>query len=219
MARWMSRGLVSLRITMIVLGTLLAALLALPLVGVGGAAAAATPAESRAMPIHGAQREPARPSWTLSAGIPTHGRTANGCAITPAQAAGERLVLRLLNGHRAAARVKPLTLNPRLSLASREHSCEMLHTQKLRHESADGSSPFDWFTRHGVTYTTAGENLGSSGGYGLSAGIDVVDSGMMAEPNAEGTHHWNIVHAAYTGVGIGVIYVKGQLWLTEDFVG
>jgi len=218
MACWMSRGLVWLRLSTIHLGTLLAAILTLPFVGVGGAAAV-TSVGSRATPIHGAQREPARPPRTLSAGIPAHGHTANGCAITPAQATGERLVLRLLNGHRAAAHVKPLTLNPRLSLASREHSCEMLHTQKLRHESADGSSPFVRFTRHGVAYTTAGENLGSSGGYDLSAGINVVDSGMMAEPNTEGTHRWNIVHAAYTGVGIGVIYVKSQLWLTEDFVG
>ncbi len=95
----------------------------------------------------------------------------------------------------------------------------MLHTQKLRHESADGSSPFDRFTRHHVAYTAAGENIGMSGGYGLRSGINAVDSGMMAEPNTAGTHHWNIVHAAYTGVGVGIIYVKGQVWLTEDFVG
>lgn len=46
-----------------------------------------------------------------------------------------------------------------------------------------------------------------------------MNSGMMAEPNKQGTHHWNIVHAAYTGVGIGVIISGGQVWLTEDFVG
>ncbi len=60
-----------------------------------------------------------------------------------------------------------------------------------------------------------------AGGYGLSAGVDTIDAGMMAEPldDSAPNHHWNIVHAAYTQVGIGVIYANGQVWLTEDFIG
>jgi len=155
----------------------------------------------------------------LSAGIPSKGHTANGCAITADQAAAEQYVLNLLNQHRKAVKAKPLTLNPTLSLASREHSCEMLHLQKLQHESADRSSPFDRFTKHGVTYNEAGENIGTTSGYSTIAGIDFVDKGMMAEPNTEGTHHWNIVHSGYKIAGIGVIVSKGQMWLTEDFIG
>jgi hypothetical protein len=41
---------------------------------------------------------------------------------------------------------------------------------------------------------------------------------MMAEPLAEGTHHWNIVNAAFHRVGIGVIDLSGTVWITEDFV-
>jgi uncharacterized protein YkwD len=131
----------------------------------------------------------------------------------------EQLVLSLINQHRAAAGVHPLRLNRTLSLASRDHSCEMQRLQKLQHQSANGTSPFDRFTRRGVTYMAAGENIADSSGVAAATGIDEVDSMMMAEPITVGNHHWNIVNSSYTSAGIGVVYVKGQLWLTEDFVG
>jgi uncharacterized protein YkwD len=162
---------------------------------------------------------PSSTALPLSAGIPSKGHTANGCAITADQAAAEQYLLNLLNQHRKAAKVKPLTLSPTLSLASREHSCEMYHLRKLQHESADGSSPFDRFTKHGVAFHEAGENIGDSSGYATIPGIAFVDKNMMAEPNTEGTHHWNIVYAGYKSAGIGVIVASGQVWLTEDFVG
>jgi uncharacterized protein YkwD len=162
---------------------------------------------------------PSPTALPLSAGIPSKGHTANGCAITADQATAEQYLLNLLNQHRKATKVKPLTLSPTLSLASREHSCEMLHTQKLQHESADGSSPFDRFKKHGVAFHAAGENIGDSSRYSTIAGIAFVDKSMMAEPNTEGTHHWNIVNGGYKSAGIGVIVAKGQVWLTEDFVG
>lgn len=89
-------------------------------------------------------------------GIPRSGSTVNGCAITADQAAAERYVLIVLNRDRAAAGAQPLQLHPVLSRASREHSCEMLHRQKLQHASADGSTPFDRFTRYGIKFVVAG---------------------------------------------------------------
>jgi uncharacterized protein YkwD len=140
------------------------------------------------------------------------------CAAAPDRTA-EQLVLSLINQHRAVAGVPLLRLNRTLSLASRGHSCEMQRLQKLQHQSADGGSPFDRFTRLGVTFMAAGENIADSSGVAAATGIDEVDSMMIAEPLTVGNHHWNIVNASYTSAGIGVVYVKGQLWLTEDFVG
>lgn len=158
---------------------------------------------------------------TAPAGIPTSGTTSNGCPITPDQASAEAYVFSLLNQHRATAGngAQPLALNETLSLASRQHSCDMFQHQNLSHTGSDGSTPWQRITAVGISYSTAGENIGMTGGMPLTTGINAIDSSMMAEQASPGTHHWNIINPAYTQVGIGVIYANGQVWLTEDFVG
>lgn len=162
---------------------------------------------------------PAGPTPTALAGIPNSGTTSNGCPTTPDQAGAEQMLFTLLNQHRAAAGAPSLALNETLSLASRDHSCDMFQHQNLSHTGSDGSSPFQRIAAVGVPFTTAGENIGMAGGYGLSGGVTTIDNEMMAEPLTQGDHHWNIVNAAYTQVGIGIIYANNQVWLTEDFVG
>jgi len=151
--------------------------------------------------------------------IPTSGTTGNGCQITPAQAQAEYHLFTLLNQHRAAAGVNPLSLDETLSVASRGHSCDMFQHQNLSHTGSDGSSPFDRMRAVGITFGVAGENIGATWGYGLTDGVDTTDTNMMAEPLTPGNHHWNIVASGYTRVGIGIIYINNQMWLTEDFVG
>src|SRR5262249_57675169 len=99
------------------------------------------------------------------------GVAVNGCAITPEQAEGEQHILDLLNQHRAANGVPPLVLDQTLSLPAREHSCEMLYSQVLQHESVNGSTPFDRITAYGITFAQAGENIGDSDGESMLAGI------------------------------------------------
>lgn len=147
------------------------------------------------------------------------GTSGSGCATTPEDAQAEQYLLSRLNADRAAAGVRALTLNATLSQASRAHSCDMLQHQTLSHMGSDGSNPFQRIQATGVPFSTAGENIGMAGGYGLTGGIDVIDRGMMSEPLTQGTHHWNIVNAAYSQVGLGVFYANGQVWLTEDFIG
>jgi len=151
--------------------------------------------------------------------IPTSGTTGNGCQITAAQAQAEYHLFTLLNQHRAAAGVNPLALDETLSVASRGHSCDMFQHQNMSHTGSDGSSPWQRIAAVGVTFGTAGENIGATWGYGLTDGVDTTDTNMMTEPLTPGDHHWNIVAAGYTRVGIGIIYANGQMWLTEDFVG
>ena len=161
----------------------------------------------------------ASPTWTPTpGGIPTTGSTDNGCAITPDQAAGEAHLLTLLNADRAAAGVAPLTLLTALSVGSRDHSCDMGQHNNLSHTGSDGSDPGQRMRATGTTFNYAGENIGVAFGYGITGGIDIVDQQMMAEPLAEGTHHWNIVNAVYHRVGIGIVNLSGTVWITEDFV-
>ncbi|MDB5059466.1 MAG: hypothetical protein JWO59_2938 [Chloroflexi bacterium] len=155
----------------------------------------------------------------LPAGIPTSGSTTNGCAITPAQAAGEAHLLALLNAERAAAGVAPLTLLPALSVVARDHSCDMNLHFNLSHTGTDGSDPLQRIRASGVTFTSAGENIGMQGGYGLIGDIDLQNQKMMAELLSPGTHRWNIMSPDFHQVGIGVIDVGGPVWLTEDFTG
>ncbi len=147
------------------------------------------------------------------------GSTSNGCQITSAQTAAEQTLLSTLNAHRAAVGARPLTLNPALSVVARTHSCDMFQHQQMSHTGSDGSSPFQRISAAGIAYGTAGENIGMASGYALSSGVTTIDNEMMAEPLTPGDHHWNIVNPAYSSIGVGIIYVNNQVWLTEDFIG
>ncbi len=146
-------------------------------------------------------------------------KTSNGCAITSQETQAEQYLLNRLNQHRKDAGVKALTLSAKVSAVSRAHSCDMYQHQKLNHNSSDGSTFTQRLQAAGISARAWGENIGTASGYGLTGGIDANDNDMMAEPLEPGNHHWNIVNPAYTQVGIGIIYINGQEWMTEDFIG
>lgn len=143
--------------------------------------------------------------------------TVGGCAVTAADIAAEHAILSLLNEHRAAARVRPLVRSATLSRASRAHSCDMATHGRLSHDGSDGSPFADRLTATGLPFSSAGENIGCSSDE--QNGIAAIDAAMMAEPLVPGDHHWNIVDAGSTRVGIGVVEAGGQVWFTEDFIG
>jgi uncharacterized protein YkwD len=175
-----------------------------------------TPASDTSAPQPGNTTAPVHDAPTPST---SGSSTANGCQITAQDIAGERYLLGVLNAHRAAAGVAPLSLSATVSRASRQHSCDMFQQQQLSHIGSDGSSPFARIRATGVALTTAGENIGDTNGYAMTQGLDLIDRDMMAEPLTRGNHHWNIVNPAYTQVGLGVIYSNGEMWFTEDFAG
>jgi uncharacterized protein YkwD len=169
-----------------------------------------------------ATETPIPPGPTPPSGIPSSGTTSNGCQITSVSAQAEAQLLSLLNQHRAAAGAAPLTLNSSLSLISRAHSCDMYLHQQLNHTGSDGSSPFQRMAAGGFgmpPYRQEGENIGQATGYSPADAVSAIDSQMMAEPLSYGNHHWNIVNSGYSILGIGIIVVNGQTWLTEDFAG
>lgn len=145
------------------------------------------------------------------------GKTSNGCTITAEQTQAEQYLLNRLNQHRRDAGVAPLALSAKVSAVSRAHSCDMDQHHNLSHTGSDGSTLAQRLTAGGISYSYAGENIGTASGYGLIGGITANDNDMMAEPLQPGNHRWNIVNTHYTQVGIGIIYVNGQEWMTEDF--
>lgn len=145
-------------------------------------------------------------------------RTSNGCLITPDETAAAQTLLVSLNAHRAAAGSRPLALSPALSGAAAAHSCDMLRHGLISHLGSDGSTPARRIQATGLSYGTWGENIGMAEGLGLAGGVARIDAGMMAESLTPYDHRWNIVYPAFTRVGIGILYVNGQVWLTEDFV-
>lgn len=176
---------------------------------------------SAATPVPTATKTP-RPKATAthtpnSSGDPN--KTSNGCAITSQQTQAEQYLLNRLNQHRKDGGVHALTLSTKLSAVSRAHSCDMYQHQKLNHNSSDGTTLTQRILAVGIKAHAWGENIGTASGYGLDGGIDANDNDMMAEPLQQGNHRWNIMNASYTQVGIGIIYINGQEWLTEDFIG
>lgn len=150
---------------------------------------------------------------------PNNSRTPNGCAITAAQTQAEHDMVDRLNGHRIAVGVAPLVPDPALADVARAHACDMAQHQQASHIGSDGSSPFQRITTAGISYHTAGENIGMAGGSDLIGGVTSIDDWMMAEPLACCNHHWNILNPAHTQIGIGIIALGDAAWLTEDFIG
>lgn len=157
------------------------------------------------------------PTQTPDRGVAA--QTANGCAITREQTDAERYVLTLLNGHRAQTGAAPLALSPALTSGARQHSCDMYLHHLLSHASSDGTPPLARIQASGLAFHTWGENIGTASGQGLIGGVTANDTAMIAEPVVCCDHAWNILNAAHTQVGIGIVYVNGTEWMTEDFIG
>jgi len=160
---------------------------------------------------------PSAPARTPDGGVSA--QTANGCAITREQIDAEHYILTLLNAHRARTGAPPLALSAALTTGARQHSCDMYQYHLLSHASSDGTSPLARIQASGLAFHTWGENIGTASGQGLIGGVTANDTAMIAEPVVCCDHAWNILNAAHTQVGIGILYVAGTEWMTEDFIG
>jgi uncharacterized protein YkwD len=129
----------------------------------------------------------------------------SGNAI-PATASNRTMVratLCLLNAERAAAGLKALRLDKRLSKAARRHADDMARRNFFSHTSLDGSSFVDRIRRagylSGARYWTVGENLAWATRR-QSAPRGIADMWM----NSPG-HRANILSPSFREVGIGIV--------------
>lgn len=120
---------------------------------------------------------------------------------TPALAdAGlEQQFVASINAERAGAGLSALTPAGDLTTAARRHAQTMGSADHLHHNPNLGSAVGGW------------EKLGENVGRG--PGVGVIHQAFMDSPG----HRRNVLDPAFTEVGIGVIVVDGQIWVTEMF--
>ncbi|QHY97019.1 General stress protein 16U [Streptomyces sp. S4.7] len=103
-------------------------------------------------------------------------------------------VVALTNAERTAARLRPLSDDPRLTTAAQAHSDEMVARGFYSHTSPDGRQPWDRAAAAGCTHRGTGENIAC----GQRSAAEVV-RGWMDSPG----HRANILKPDFTHIGIG----------------
>ncbi len=121
--------------------------------------------------------------------------------------ADEQVFVADANAARAALGLAPLVVDGRLTASARQWSSRMAAAGSISHDQNLAAGA-------GQPWTSLGENVGT----GPSAAP--VSAALLASPG----HHANIVNAAFTKVGVGVVWTKDGLgrdvlWVTERFLG
>lgn len=104
------------------------------------------------------------------------------------------------NQQRVLNNLAPLKNNQKLAEAAYLKAQDMLAKQYWAHVAPDGTTPWQWFSKVGYNYASAGENLAKN--FSSSA---AVTSAWMASPG----HRKNVLNPNYSDVGYGV--AEGKL--------
>ncbi len=124
-------------------------------------------------------------------------------------AAMRERILRLTNGARKQAGLKPLTRNPLLETSAQAYAEDMARRNFFSHSDPDGREPADRIRAAGYraarcrcqTRTWTGENLAKG-----QTGITQVFRAWMNSP----AHRAAILHPAFTDIGIGI---RSRYWV------
>jgi len=116
---------------------------------------------------------------------------------TTAAARELRLLVLVVNQHRAAIGCPPLIWDERLARVALRHSEAMARRGFFGHFDPEGIGPFERMRRAGISYRAAGENVAA----GQSRGIQVYDDWMKSPP-----HRRNLENCVYTHHGIGLYH-------------
>ncbi|GGL19986.1 CAP domain-containing protein [Mangrovihabitans endophyticus] len=159
---------------------------------------------------------PGRPSGKPSTAPPAGPPPATGGSI-----AGQ--VLAHINTARAAQGLSAYTLDGDLSQASAKHNQLMIGGCGLSHQCANEGGIGDRFSAEGVSWTSAGENIGFGSAGGSDAEIIRAANGltdsMLAETPPEDGHRKNLLSSGFRHIGLSVVRDgKGVVWMTQDFV-
>jgi uncharacterized protein YkwD len=139
-------------------------------------------------------------------------------------------MLNILNTDRSNNGVAPLALNTAQTNGSGSCVGSIGHSQAMQQSGSiwhtNPSYPSASFPNNiCVSYMAAGENVGQAGSGNELGDLQQLDNLMMSEPHDASTcastvnHACNTINPTYKSVGIGIVYVNNQTWLTEDFIG
>ena len=106
------------------------------------------------------------------------------------------LALKMINDYRGSKGLKPLRLDPMLTVAAKMHSRDLAKTDRISHYGSDGSSPWDRVKRAGYNAKIAAENVGTG-----QASLEEVFKGWTESPD----HNRNLLLPAARDMGIALI--------------
>lgn len=118
-------------------------------------------------------------------------------AVTSPAATLQQQVVTSTNQHRAAAGLRPLRVDARLTYAAQAHATDQADRDVMSHAGSDGSNAAVRFQRSNYPTRNCGENVAA--GYGTA---DQVVAAWMASPG----HRANILSGAFDHIGIGIAY-------------
>jgi uncharacterized protein YkwD len=200
-----------------------------------GSARCARPLVATSMGASTSPTASARPSASPSAtrataavAPPSHS-AAPTPAAPPAMPAGSQQgilagqVLAVINQARAAAGLPAYTISSGLDLSATRHNTVMASGCGLSHQCAGEAALGARETAAGVTWTSAGENIGEGGP--VSAATTAIAQmavtlthDMLAEKPPDDGHRLNILSSAFHHIGIAVYRDSaGTVWMTQDF--
>lgn len=102
-------------------------------------------------------------------------------------------LLRLINDHRAANGVGPLTLSWTLSAAAQHHSIDIAANEHYSHTLSDGTTWLQNIINHGYEYSYRGENI--------AWGYTSAQSVFNAWKNSSG-HNSNMLNSGFKAIGV-----------------
>lgn len=133
-------------------------------------------------------------------------------------------VLAHINAARGDEGLPAYTLDDSLSKASAIHNQLMIDGCGLSHQCAGETGIGDRFSAQGVSWRSAGENIGFGSAGGSDAQIveaaDGLTDSMLAEVPPDDGHRKNLLSKSFKHIGLSVVRdSKGVVWMTQDFVG
>jgi len=153
---------------------------------------------------------------------PDHATATSGPAMAGADPAVEQ-VLQLINKARAQAGLPGLTITAGLTTSSGRHNALMADGCGLSHQCPGEPSLGARETAAGVSWTSAGENIGEGGPVADSQSAiaqmaDELTTDMLNERPPDDGHRMNILSSQFRHIGIAVTRDKhGTVWMTQDF--
>jgi uncharacterized protein YkwD len=132
-------------------------------------------------------------------------------------------VLTVINQARAAAGLPAYTISTGLDLSAGRHDTVMASGCGLSHQCPGEAALGTRETAAGVTWTSAGENIGEGGPVASTATAIAqmavtLTQDMLAEKPPDDGHRLNILSNAFHHIGIAVYRDSaGTVWMTQDF--
>lgn len=132
-----------------------------------------------------------------------------GAAQSPPSASlpPEQQMLRLTNLERQRAGLSPLDWNAKLAQAAQAHSRKLASHESLSHQFPGEPVLTDRVSVTGARFSALAENVA------LAGNADEAHEALMNSPG----HRANIMNPEYNAVGIAVVWVDRDMYVTEDF--